>query len=130
MNGFDEIKERLKKYPLLKVEYTEAFLTVHPQNESGFKVSIYKSPSDFTVYFGDGWHEQFKNNSDALNCFAFGLSRGCRLKVNYRGDFPYQWTVQHQDQGQWKDDSTTGLFFSPFWKPKIEKFFQNSVISD
>jgi hypothetical protein len=64
-----------------------------------------------------------------LNCFAFGLSDQCRLKVCLRGGFAYNWTVESKENGNWVEDSTTGLFLFPFWKRKHVCYLRNNLIS-
>lgn len=69
----------------------------------------------------DGWHEQFDTPEQALECFAFGLSDRCRLKVTYRGNFACNWTVEALEDGRWIEDSTTGLLLVSFWRtPRVE----------
>ena len=65
---------------------------------------------------------------EALDAVAFGLSEECRLKVECRGTFPYRWTVQSLEAGQWSADSTTGLLFYPLWRRKIVIYKLNSTI--
>lgn len=83
----------------------------------------------FEVYF-NGWHEGFTDASEALECFAFGLSDKCRLKEYSRGDSVYKWTVEHEIDGSWQADSTTAVIFTPFWKSKTVRILQNRLITD
>ncbi len=129
MTAIEEINERLKKYPHLKVDQKDGSLTIHPPSEEGFKVSICENPGEYTITFGDGWHEHFKDRGEALKCFSFGLSNECRLKVVYRGNQPHKWIVQYLEDDKWIDDSTTGLLMFPFWRSRSEKLFQNNIIS-
>ena len=115
MNPIEEIKARLRKYPAAKYESTVSSITVLPSSEAGFKVGFDAAPGRYTVFF-NGWHEDFKDASEALDCFAFGLSDQCRLKEHRRGRFAYRWTVESTQNGQWVADSETGLFVFPFWK--------------
>ncbi|WGH79427.1 hypothetical protein [Jannaschia ovalis] len=80
----DEIAYRLRRYTGYAATYEGDGIRVRCDNEDSFDVSIYQSDSDFTVSF-DGWHEHFGAVEDALNCFAFGLSGECRIKVIVRG---------------------------------------------
>ena len=81
----------------------------------------------YTVFF-EGWHEEFDDSEEALNCLAFGLSKDCRLKEHSRGSTPYKWTVEYLDGDNWEESSTTGTFFFPFWKSKKMRYLQNNLI--
>lgn len=122
-----EIYDRLEKYTGYEVESFDDGLSVLCSNEGSFEVSIHKLEEDrYSVGF-DGWHEHFDQVDDALNCFAFGLSDQCRLKVKIRGRMECAWTVQSKEVDSWEDDSTTGLFLVPFWKPSKTAFRQNTL---
>ena len=125
MNVIEEITERLKKYPHVRYSVTESSITVHAQ-EGGFDVSVTIEGS-ITVGF-DGWHEHFHDENDAFNCFSWGLSEECRLAVVRRGSTPVAWTTQSLVDDQWTDDSTTGLMFTPFWRPRSVVYLQNHLI--
>jgi len=85
MNPITEIKNRLQKYPNLTVEADERFISVKPVSAQGFEVWFSDDEHEYTVGF-DGWHQHFDKPDveEALNCFAFGLSNECRLKVKSR----------------------------------------------
>lgn len=132
MSVVDEIKEKLQKYPHVRYEVTEHSIVVFPTSESGFEVSLYFNDRDavepFNVFF-KGWHEAFTTQEEALECFALGLSVGCRLKELSRGGEPYMWTVEYRDDWSWRSDSTTTtLLFVAFWKSKTERYLQNNLI--
>jgi len=123
-----EIVNRLKKYPEAKYELNSESITVNPKNKNGFPVALSDNGNgNFTVAF-DFWHEEFDNENDALNCFAFGLSKDCRLKLTKKGNRPIKWTVESNENGNWKEDSTTGLFNFSFWKKAEYEFLQNDLI--
>jgi hypothetical protein len=129
MSAIENIRAKLKRYPHLHYKRTSNSITVFPEPPEGFSVSSHEEGRRFVVGFG-GWHEHFESESEALNCFAFGLSGQCRLRVTSRGVFEYRWTVQHLINGVWCDDSETGLLFFPFWRRRTERFYQNHVICD
>lgn len=79
MTAIETIKEKLKKYPHITFEETENYISVLPTSDKGFTVSLEISRDVFKVFY-NGWHEDFEDEKDALNCFAFGLSNECRLK--------------------------------------------------
>jgi hypothetical protein len=127
MDALAEIRTRLLKYPTIRAEEGANSITVLPMDSRGFPVSLHVSGKEFVVAFA-GWHEHFSSAEDALNCFAFGLSEKCRLKVYKRGSFAYRWTVESQENGAWVRDSTTGLLFFPFWRRREVVHLQNRVL--
>ena len=127
-NAIEQIKERLLKYPHVRYEADASSISVLPTSNDGFTVGLEVNRSQYTVAF-NGWHEVFEKEDEALECFAFGLSDECRLKECRRGNFAYRWTVESLENGNWVEDSETGLFISPFWKPKKVWYLQNKLIA-
>jgi hypothetical protein len=128
MDPIEEIKTRLRKYPDVKYRTGSSSITVLPASDTGFSVGLDVAHDRYTVYF-NGWHEDFQNAEEALNCFAFGLSDECRLKEYRRGNVSYRWAVESKQNGQWVADSETGLFIFPFWKRGEIVYLRNSLIS-
>lgn len=128
MNPIESIKIKLENYPEAKYEEGLGFIKVLPVSPDGFSVSMYLQSKCIEVYFDDGWHEIFQEADEALNCFAFGLSEICRLKVTARGNFRHIWEVQSMKSGNWEPDSETGLLLFPFWKKARVSYFQNKLI--
>ena len=128
MTVIEEIKSKLQKYPHAKYESDNASISVFPTSDTGFTVGLVVNRNSCTVSF-NGWHEEFQNEEEAVNCFAFGLSSDCRLKEYRRGRFPYKWTVESRENGAWVEDSTTGLFLFPFWMRNECRYLQNNLIS-
>jgi len=128
MTAIDKIKAKLASHPELRFSEAPSFVEVIPPDTSGFAVRLDVQNEHFTVSF-EGWHEDFESEAEALECFAFGLSEGCRLAVAYRGDTPSSWTLEGLDDGRWVPDSTTGRMFVPFWKSKRVVYRQNHVIA-
>lgn len=127
MKIIERIKKRLENYPSLVYRATANGITIEPPTEDGFSLSLSVSRAHFTVHF-NGWHEEFSSEQSALNCFAFGLSDQCRLKVLCRGKFEYRWTLEFKSADTWEEDSTTGLLFFPFWEKQQTIYRQNRVI--
>ena len=127
MSAIACIVEKLKKYPELSFKLEANTIAVKPADADGFAVWLSERDGGYTVGF-DGWHEEFENEEAALNCFAFGLSGKCRLKVDYRGSFPYRWTVEAAVEEGWATDSTTGLLIFPFWRRRRTVHRQNRVL--
>lgn len=112
----------------MKYESSASSITVLPTSIAGFNVGLDVGPGRYTVSF-NGWHEDFDDASEALDCFAFGLSAECRLKEYRRGNSAYRWAVESKQNGQWVADSETGLLLFPFWKRSEVVYLQNSLIS-
>ncbi len=127
MDAIDIIQDKLTKYPELKYEIEGNRITIFPSSSTGFSVWLTENKNGFTVGF-DGWHEEFSNQEEALDCFAFGLSDHCRLKVTKRGNFSCNWIVEVKKDDEWVEDSETGLIFIPFWKKKSVEYYTNSII--
>jgi len=127
MNPIDEIKTKLRNYPSVKHECTDSTISLLPLSDTGFTVRLDIARGSFVVSF-NGWHESFADPSEALNCFAFGLSNECRLKEHRRGAFAYRWTVESRQTGKWVADSETGLLVFPFWRRVEVVYLQNNLI--
>ena len=121
------IEETLHKYP--NITYTAGLrrLEVPAQTRDGFRVWIQQQSRHYTVGF-EKWHKGFTNAESAFNCFMFGLSDACRLRVLSCGGVDYKWQVQHRLGGRWITDSETGMFLYPFWGKRRERFLQNNII--
>ena len=128
MTVMDDIRSRLtEKYPGLAFERSRNALTVKAPVPNGFDVWV-ADQGEIVVGYG-GWHEHFGDRvEEARRCFALGLSDQVRLKVSLRGSFEYQWTMEFLDGGDWVEDSTTGTFPLPFWRPRRIEYRQNGII--
>ena len=124
MDAIAAIKSKLAKYPHIRYSASDRSIEIQPADASGFTVGCQQTAEGLTVAF-EGWHEAFKSETEALNCFAFGLSEACRLRVVYRGDTPVRWTVEARRDGVWASDSETGLLLIPFWRRKNVRYLQN-----
>jgi hypothetical protein len=96
---FARARDRLKNYPDLRYTETPSSIEVMPSHDSGFPVALLRESAAYVVHFA-GWHERFDSDSDALNCFAYGLVGECRLRVDYRGQTAYRWTLEALRDGQ------------------------------
>jgi hypothetical protein len=129
MKVIEEIKSRLSKYPDVRMESDASSVTVLPVSAEGFSVALTENIGNgYTVSF-EGWHEEFEDAEEAMSVFALGLSDECRLREYRRGGFPYKWTVEFWEDGQWMEQSTTGLFFFPFWLKSEVRYLQNKLLS-
>jgi hypothetical protein len=127
MGAVERVTERLQRHPELVYRVSGGTITVEPPTADGFAVSLTEGAGEWVVEFG-GWHERFTSEDEALNCFAFGLSDRCRLRVHYRESVPYRWTVEERTGEGWREDSTTGLLFFPFWRQPRVEYRQNAII--
>ena len=121
------IKEKLKKYPHVTYTSAPSQLEIPAQSTTGFRVWVQELLGRCRVGF-EGWHEEFSNADTALECFVFGLSTACRLRVFRRGGMDYKWQVLHHVDGRWIADSETGLLWFPFWRKREERELQNELI--
>ena len=71
MDALEVLKTKLLKYPDLPNEQNEKSLSIMP--EGGFTVSFHENETGYTVGY-EGWHEDFSNADEALDCFAFEKS--------------------------------------------------------
>jgi len=129
MTAIEKIENKLRKYPSARYSRVGDTITVEATDGDGFSVWLTEKKPGYTVGY-DGWHEEFDDEEDALNAFAFGLSDDCRLKVVRRGSSDCAWTVEGKNEdGNWIGDSTTGLLMTPFWKKKSIAYRQNHLIT-
>jgi len=130
MTVIETIESKLKKYPLARYKTSADMITVEAADSNGFSVWLVQKNPGYTVGY-DGWHDEFEDEGEALNAFAFGLSEECRLKVIQRGDTDCAWIVEGKTgDRKWTEDSTTGLLLTPFWRKKSVVYRQNNLIKE
>jgi len=127
MSAIQRIVERLKRHPALKYRVADGTVTVEPIAASGFSVTLTEGTGEWVVSF-DRWHHHCASEEEATQYFVFGLTDRCRLKVRYRGSFPYCWTVEERTGDGWQTVSTTALLCCPFWRRMRVEYFHNAVI--
>lgn len=128
MDIIDDIRELLAtKYPDLPYTVTNHTIRVISPAPEGFNVSLQDPGREFIVGYGNGWHEHFTSQDEAFNCFAFGFSANCRLKITRRGRCAYKWTVEALEDGKWIEDSTTGTVPMMFWRPRRVEYRRNAL---
>jgi hypothetical protein len=93
MGAKELLKEKLSRHPEIPFVEEGNRIEVGPADETGFAVILEETGDDTTVYF-EGWHEDFENLEEAVQCFGFGLSEACRLRVTQRGSSPTGWAVE------------------------------------
>jgi hypothetical protein len=133
MSAVAQIERKLARYPQARRVLEEAgevgSITVLPPDADGFAVCLTERPGQWTVSY-DGWHDDFDSETSAMNCFAFGLSAECRLRVEYRGAAAVKWTVEALADGAWVEDSTVGLLDPLFWRRRTVRYLQNCLIPE
>ena len=117
MDVVGKIKAKLGNYPQLSYRIEGDKIDVDAPTEQGFSVWLTVDEGEIIVGL-DGWHEHFQDETEALNCFAWGLSDQCRLKVIMRGSTAYAWVAERKDGSEWRRQSTTALIFVPFWRKR------------
>ena len=128
MDPITQLRDWLSKYPDVRTEGDSRSITVLPLDDRGFRVSLNvdgSADNEFCVSY-EGWHEDFSSAEDALKCFAFGLSEGCRLRVR-KSWFFCTYTVESLQDGQWVAESTTGYPYLS-WRWRNVEFFQNRLL--
>jgi hypothetical protein len=124
-----KIKDKLSNYQDVKIlEEKENSITIQPDGENTFPLTFIADNKKFDVYF-QGWHQEFAEEADALDCFAFGLSDDCRLKVISAGDIEYKWILEVKENEQWIEDSITSLALFPIWHKEVITYLQNNIIN-
>ncbi|NOT48680.1 MAG: hypothetical protein HOP17_13140 [Acidobacteria bacterium] len=125
MSVIEKVKEKLKEYPEARFQIDQDQISILPTLETGFTATIMYGGN---VFF-NGWHQQFVEEVDALNCFFKGLSTDYRLKECRRDDKAYQWTLEYREDGRWEKHSTSfNLNYFFVWKKKSVHYLQNDLI--
>jgi hypothetical protein len=132
----EEIRERMAKYPQLRVEHDASSITYFLSAEDGFivRLSVEQLPGweRYTVYY-NGSHEEFTHRGAAIKAFAFGLSTGCRLREYLSSGRPYRWVVDawSPQRHRWESDwDIIRWFLAPalFWRRPTVRHLQNRLI--
>ena len=107
---------------------TEHTITVPAVSDEGFPVRLRMvHDREFVVWY-DRWQHTFDRAEDALDCFEFGLSDSCRLKITLRGDEPVVWHVEKREYGMWVPGQHPRKRRSlAFWRPARIVYRQNHV---
>jgi hypothetical protein len=102
-------------------------IVVPAASADGFDVRLQMlNDRSFVVMF-ERWRQDFDRPEDAYDCFEYGLSDCCRLKVVYRGAVPEAWQVQKREFGMWTPGHAVTRRSWAFWKPRRIEYRQNRV---
>jgi hypothetical protein len=126
----DQLVDKFSNRPGLKTESTDNTFAILPQDNTGFKLWIREEKGrKFTVGF-DRWQETFNDATQALACFALGLSRDCRLKVFSRLGARYKWTLQQFVGGLWVDGTVHEEKIVSIWPFRKTEYLQNDFLHE
>jgi hypothetical protein len=102
-------------------------IAVPAADAGGFDVTLrVVEPRKFLVSY-EGWFQTFGRAEDAYDCFEYGLSDSCRLRITFRGRTAVAWQIEKRDYGVWMPGRAVRRRLAPFWrKARIERR-QNQV---
>jgi hypothetical protein len=126
----EQLVDKFSNRPGLKTEHTGNTFAILPSGPNGYKLWIREEKNRrFTVGF-DRWQETFGDATQALACFALGLSKDCRLKVYSRLGARYHWIVQQYVGGLWVDGPTHKEAIVSLWPFRKTEYLQNDFLSE
>jgi hypothetical protein len=126
----EQLIDKFSNRPGLKTDLTGNTFSIVPSEPGGFKLWIREDKGrKFTVGF-DRWQETFNDATQALACFALGLSKDCRLKVASRLGARYHWTVQQYVGGLWVDGSVHVEKIVSIWPFRKIEYLQNDFLRE
>jgi len=132
MSIIDLAEAILKQYPNLTYSVEGGTITVAPPTNDGFSVSLSvdEPEGEFVVSF-EVWALGMENECAAINCFVWGLTDRCRLKIEKRGDKASVWEAEFKHGNDWIGvGRRIYMIFVPFWRKKSVEYRQNSLIED
>ena len=119
-------RRKLDRCPGVSYTWTSRSVEVPAPSPGGFPIRLQITRRGFRVHLG-GWWRDFDRDDDALDCLDFGLSKGCRLAVEYRGASEIAWTVESREFGSWRPHHRARRILAPFWGPRRTEYQQNDV---
>jgi hypothetical protein len=126
----EQLEDKFSNRPGLKTDLSGNTFSIFPMDPSGFKLWVREDKGrKFTVGF-DKWQETFNDATQALACFALGLSKDCRLKVYSRLGARYHWTVQQYVGGLWVDGGTHIEKIVSIWPFRKTEYLQNDFLHE
>ena len=128
VNSIADLKSWLTSETKLSWKDADKILQIEAPSAAGCSVWIVKDDDEWTVGLGEGWHDHFETEAQAVECCLQGCTGKIREVTKYRGNVPYHWSAQVQIDGQWQTVSTTGMLFFPFWRRKRVEYRTNPVI--
>jgi len=104
-------------------------ITVPAADPDGFAVTMRVIDSRTFVVEYEGWFETFGRAEDAYDCFEYGLSDSCRLRVTFRGARPVARQIEKRDYGVWMPGRLVRRRLVAFWRPARMELRRNRVFS-
>src|SRR5689334_6002181 len=98
---FEDLIQRFSQHPGIKFTLEKDSLRVLPNSPNGYEAVIKQHSAEWHTVWFDAWHEQFHDYPSARDCFLFGLSDRCRLKVFRKGRTPFRWILEHRNDAEW-----------------------------
>jgi len=102
-------------------------IIVRAADVTGFDVSLDTLDSRNFIVRYEGWYETFNRAEDAYDCFEYGLSDSCRLRITFRGARPVAWQIEKREYGVWTPGRIIRRRFVPFWRRARVERRQNRV---
>jgi len=124
----DELLGILRKHPQVHFEHGEHFIRIQPSAPEGFEVAIEEVWENHYSVSYNRWQQDFYTAEEAANCFLFGLSNRCRLKVQSKDGVPFRWTVEFSDGSDWQERSTKSGWSYRFLSPATTVYLQNDLL--
>ena len=104
-------------------------IVVPAAGADGFEVRLRMANDRAFVVMFEQWRHDFDRAEDAYDCFEFGLSDSCRLKIVYRGGEPERWQVEKREFGMWAPGHAVTRRSWALWKPRRIEYRQNHVFT-
>jgi len=126
----ESIKNILDDYSGIEFESNDYSVIVYPENENGFLVSLIVESEEFIIQWGN-CHRHFEiihEKEEALDLFWAGLTDLTRIRAYSHGSREFQWIFEINENDSWETVDNTKSMFNKFWKPKIERIYQNNII--
>jgi hypothetical protein len=102
-------------------------IIVRAADVTGFDVSLDTLDSRKFIVRYEGWYETFNRAEDAYDCFEYGLSDSCRLRITFRGTRPVAWQIEKREYGVWTPGRIIRRRVVPFWRSARVERRQNRV---
>jgi len=124
----DRAARTLRAIDGVAFDATQDTITVPPPAADGFLVRLRMVDDRQFVVWYDRWEQTFDRAEDAFDCFEYGLSDSCRLKIVLRGDTPIVWHVEKREYGMWVPGNHPRKARSlAFWRQRSVVYRQNRV---
>jgi hypothetical protein len=124
----DRAARTLRRIDGVAFTASEEEIAVLPASADGFVVRMWMvHDREYHVAY-DRWEHVFDRAEDAYDCFEYGLSDSCRLRITLRGDAPVAWHVEKREYGMWAPGHRPlRRRLVPFWRPARVVYRQNRV---